>query len=608
MRSTQKPESLQRPLEAAARALSKRPGVALKLRGNEPLPELNSSEIITLHSPSSRESKEALAQLRGEADLAALGLRFHSKKTHAGLRPKSLKAAAIFDALERTRIEVLGSENWHGVRGNLIKRMENYCKSQGYDRMPELFDPPLADIISLILRERILGIKAPASIANIVGLWRGKLELSIGNMLNKLPEQINDQKQYGKLVNDIIDELAIAGKQKGNESASPDQDSDSKNQEPEETDENSNAENEQNETAENVSGMGTGESTIKDFLPSDDIPPDDAEKIQGDFSNTSQNKKHSATDFESLHTHGYHAFTKQFDEVIEADKLATTEEMTRLRMLLDQKLVNLHSVTSKLASRLQRLLFARQARTFEYELEEGEIDGKRLSRLIINPAYQYFYKQEKDTDFRDTVVTLLIDNSGSMRGRPITVAAICADILARTLERCGVKVEILGFTTRDWKGGQARKLWLEQDRPMNPGRLNDLRHIIYKSADQRWQKAKKNMGLMLKDGILKENIDGEAILWAHQRLLTRPEQRRILMVISDGAPVDDSTLSSNNGTYLDKHLGQVINAIESNSDVELLAIGIGHDVTRYYKRAVTISDVSQLGDVMAKELVKLFKD
>ncbi len=354
---------------------------------------------------------------------------------------------------------------------------------------------------------------------------------------------------------------------------------------------------------ETLSGSGETE-TMFTGVTSTDAPPNAAEQIQYDAPAQPSNIR--PPDFNAVLNAGYHAFTTQFDEIIEADKLATTEEMVRLRQLLDQKLIHLHSVTGKLANRLQRLLLARQARIFEYEMEEGILDGRRLSNIIINPAYQNIYKQEKETDFRDTVVSLLIDNSGSMRGRPITVAALCADILARTLERCGVRVEILGFTTRDWKGGQSRKLWLERERPVNPGRLNDLRHIIYKSADQRWQKARRSIGLMLKDGILKENIDGEAIVWAHSRLLARPEQRRILMVISDGAPVDDSTLSSNNGSYLDRHLWQVINAIETNSDVELLAIGIGHDVTRYYKRAVTISDVNQLGDVMAKELVKLF--
>jgi cobaltochelatase CobT len=350
--------------------------------------------------------------------------------------------------------------------------------------------------------------------------------------------------------------------------------------------------------------MDKSETAFSGVTSDDAPPPDAARQVWHDAPAQPSNIR--PPDFEALLTAGYHSFTTQFDEVIEADKLASPEELARLRQLLDQKLVHLHSVTGKLASRLQRLLLARQARIFEYEMEEGLLDARKLSHVIIRPDYRNIYKQEKETDFRDTVVTLLIDNSGSMRGRPVTVAALCADILARTLERCGVRVEILGFTTRDWKGGRGRKLWLERDRPVNPGRLNDLRHIVYKSADQRWQKARRNIGLMLKDGILKENIDGEAIVWAHGRLLARPEQRRILMIISDGAPVDDSTLSSNNGGYLDRHLRQVIHAIENNSDVELLAIGIGHDVTRYYKRAVTISDVSRLGDVMAKELVKLF--
>ena len=580
--------TLHKRLEATARALAKKSGVSVRLQGNQAPSALNTSETISLPQPGGKMGRNALASLRGEADLAALALRYHAPATHAGLRPVSQNAAAVFDVLERTRIELFGSQKWNGVQANLAERADKQAGGE------------LADILALVLRQQVLGIKPPKRMAQAVEFWRNHVGNKIVEMLAGLADHIHDQKAYGITVNHILKVLELAGKQQGREEKA-EEDSDTGGNETESDHEDSRGE--EQSTLETIAGPGGSETTFT-AATSGDAPPDTTEQVQYDAPAQPSNIR--PPDFETLLNSGYHAFATQFDEIIEADKLATPEEMSRLRQLLDQKLVHLHSVTGKLANRLQRLLLARQARIFEYDMEEGVLDGRRLSNIIINPGYPNIYKQEKETDFRDTIVSLLIDNSGSMRGRPITVAAICADILARTLERCGVRVEILGFTTRDWKGGQSRKLWLERDRPMHPGRLNDLRHIIYKSADQRWQKSRRNIGLMLKDGILKENIDGEAIIWAHSRLLARPEQRRMLMAISDGAPVDDSTLSSNNGSYLDRHLWQVIHAIENNSDVELLAIGIGHDVTRYYKRAVTISDVNQLGDVMAKELVKLF--
>lgn len=580
--------SLNKRLESAARALAKRPGITVKLSGNETPAELNESEIITLPN------NDNIALLRGEADLAALSLRYHEPAIHVGLRPALTNEAAIFDTLERTRIEIIGSLNWQGVRHNLATRIDNNC------RVSEI-----ADILSLILREKALGIKPPANMRHVVSAWEKRLSGKVEKILASLCGHIHDQEKYALAVNNILKILDFLGNQKGEQEAKPEDGSGKQGQMQAENN-NDNGKEEQPEP-ESISSAGAGgEEAFTTASVIHENPPDDAQQVEYD----SQSYQHNSAppDFNTLLNEGYHRFTTSFDEVVEADKLASPEEIIRLRLQLDQKLSFLHSVTSKLAGRLQRLLLAKQARVFEYDLEDGIIDANRLARIIVNPDYQYIYKRDKDTDFRDTVVTLLIDNSGSMRGRPITVAALCADILARTLERCGVKVEILGFTTRDWKGGQSRKLWLEHNRPANPGRLNDLRHIIYKSADMRWQKARRNIGVMLKDGILKENIDAEAIIWAHQRLIARPEQRRILMVISDGAPVDDSTLSSNNGSYLEHHLWQVINTIEEKSDVELLAIGIGHDVTRYYKRAVTISDVSQLGDVMARELVRLFMD
>lgn len=597
-----------KPIEAAARALAAKPRVSVRFRSNEASPLLNSEEAIVVPIPASALDADTLRLLRGEIDLAALALRYHKPQTHAKLRPSTIKASAMFDALERTRIELLGSQHWQGVQANLAKRMEHYCEAQGYSHMPERADPPMADILALMLRQRVLNIAPPESTKRIVELWRRWVETAAGDTLDALAQHIENQQQYGELLQSLIRTLEKAGKEEGTEDARLKKDET-------QAEENTEAEEEPNDNdndappAQSMAGDSDGNSEMMGAEHSAEAPPDDATQIEGQSLARNERLQPNSIDFNSLaRTPHYHPFTTQFDEIVDADKLATPEEMTRLRELLDQKLVRLHSVTAKLASRLQRLLLARQMHAWDYELEEGIIDSSRLSRAIVNPNYPYLYKQEKQTEFRDTIVTLLLDNSGSMRGRPVTVAALCADILARTLERCGVKVEILGFTTRDWKGGQSRRVWVEQGRPAEPGRLNDLRHIIYKSADTRWQKARRNLGLMLKDGILKENIDGEAVLWAHQRLLARPEERRILMVISDGAPVDDSTLSANAGIYLDQHLRQVIHSIETYSDVELLAIGIGHDVTRYYTRAVTISDVEQLGDVMARELVKLFKD
>ena len=600
-------DTLHKPLEAAARALARRREVSVRFRSNEPLPPINTSNTIALPMPESELAPKALQLLRGEIDLAALSLRYHNPALHTALRPKTLKAAAMFDTLERTRIELLGSQEFAGVQANLSQRMEDYCERQGYARMPERADPPMADILALLLREKTLTLAPPDSTARIVDLWRRWVTTAAGDTLNALSTELSDQKRYGETLKTLIETLERNAREEGIEEARlAKEETDTS---PEAGDEQSESNNDEAPATQSVAGDSADITDMASAVHSSEAPPEDAVPMPGDAPARNERNIPNTGDFESLADNPhYHPFTTRFDEIIEAEKLATAEEMIRLRAQLDQKLLHLHSVTSKLASRLQRLLLARQMHAWEYELEEGVIDGKRLSRAIVNPNYPYLFKQEKQADFRDTVVSLLLDNSGSMRGRPITVAALCADILARTLERCGVKVEILGFTTRDWKGGQSRRLWTEQGRSPTPGRLNDLRHIVYKSADQRWQKARRSLGLMLKDGILKENIDGEGVLWAHQRLLARPEQRRILMVISDGAPVDDSTLSVNPGTYLDQHLRQVIHAIETYSDVELLAIGIGHDVTRYYNRAVTISDVEQLGDVMAKELVKLFKE
>jgi len=594
-------------LEATARALAKKPNLSLKTGSNLPVDYLSHSEEIALSS-FGEITKEKRTQLRGEADMAALSLRFHNPKIHTKMRPSAPQAAEIFDALERTRIEIKGSEHWQGVRGNLHELMEQYCKNQGYDNLTGRAEPPIADLLAFMLREEVLGIKPPQAIAGLVDKWRESLGIMAGRMLSQLPEYIENQTQFAKKINEIIKTIPLKKSDEDSNQAGEESKGEAI-ENPESSEEQHESESDESSAdseSQTMPSEGEGSQAEEGFAYEEDATTQN-NNLQNEFAKEARNISGKGDFASLLDNKEYHIFTRQFDEIVDAEKLASVEEATRLRQTLDQKLITLHKVTAKLVSRLQHLFLARQARIFEYRMEEGIIDSKSLVPLVIDPNFQSIYKKEKETDYLDTVVTLLIDNSGSMRGRPITVAALCADILSRTLERCGVKVEVLGFTTRDWKGGQSRKLWLEKGRTLDAGRLNDIRHIVYKSANTRWQKARRNLGIMLKEGILKENIDGEAILWANNRLLARPEQRRILMVISDGAPVDDSTLSSNNGGYLDRHLVRVIKAIETYSPVELVAIGIGHDVTRYYKQAVTISDVNQLGDVMAKELVRIFK-
>lgn len=550
---------------------------------------------------------QALHELRGEADLAALALRVHDAKTHRKGRPLNEKAAAIFDALELVRVEHAGARYMAGARHNMQARFEHWCDIQGFDRISERADPPLADILAAMLRKQLTGADIPAPLQNLTQLWAPMIEEKAGRSLAELAKGEADQAAFAKAVYTLLQELGIEeggrGAPKGDPRPGKGQKDAEGEQESEQEDESESLPMQATQSPAEVSEEEGQEQKIPMPAELDDLPEGEEENEQPEaVPNWEKPEKGGMrSDF-------YRVYTREFDQIIMAHELASNEELQRLRDQLDHKLMQFHGVTSRLASRLQRLLMARRLRHWEFEQEEGLIDAARLSQVVISPDFPYYYKQERDTDFRDTVVTLLLDNSGSMRGRPITTAALSADILARTLERCGVKVEILGFTTRDWKGGAARKKWVASGSPAHPGRLNDLRHIIYKSADQRWQRGRRNLGLMLKDGILKENIDGEAVLWAHERLIARPEDRKILMVISDGAPVDDSTLSVNNGAYLDAHLREVIAHIEGVSPVELLAIGIGHDVTRYYSRAVTISDVAELGDTMVRELTDLFSD
>ena len=550
---------------------------------------------------------EDAALVRGEADSAALRLRHHDGSLDANLRPRSQEAREIFDAVEQARCEALGMRRMCGVAHNLDAALEEQYRVRGLNRAQSREDVPLAEALRLMAREAMTGVPLPASTRSAVDLWRPVLGSEILQDIKELGRRAGDQALFAEKVRDMLQHLDIdIGLEDELE-----QDDDQQQQNEESDQDNSGTQTDGDESAETPTTLD-GEDSEGD--QSDAADPQAAEADSEMMEGEGEDDPGRPGQLPELFGHNnqanapYHAFTTDFDETIEAEELCDPDELTRLRQLLDQQLAHLQGVIARLANRLQRRLLAMQTRAWDFNLEEGMLDTARLARVIVNPMHSLSYKMERDTEFRDTVVSLLIDNSGSMRGRPITVAAMSADILARTLERCGVKVEILGFTTRMWKGGQARERWIGAGKPPNPGRLNDLRHIVYKGADAPWRRARKNLGLMLREGILKENIDGEALLWAHNRLIGRPEQRRILMVISDGAPVDDSTLSVNPGNYLERHLREVIAYIENRSPVELLAIGIGHDVTRYYRRAVTIVDAEQLGGTVMEKLAELFEE
>ena len=551
---------------------------------------------------------EDAALVRGEADAAALRLRHHDGGLHAHTRPRSQEAREIFDAVEQARCEALGMRRMCGVAQNLDAALEEQYRVRGLSRAQTREDVPLSEALRLLAREAMSGSPVPAAAKGVVDLWRPILGKEILQDIKELGQRADDQALFAEKVRDMLQHLDI---DIGLEDELDQEDDDQEQQQEESEQDDSGTQTDGDESAETPTTMD-GEDSEGD--QSENAEPQAAETESEMMEGEGEEEPGRPGQLPELFGHNardnepYHAFTTDFDETIEAEELCDPDELTRLRQLLDQQLAHLQGVIARLANRLQRRLLAMQTRAWDFNLDEGLLDTARLARVIVNPMHSLTYKQERDTEFRDTVVTLLIDNSGSMRGRPITVAAMSADILARTLERCGVKVEILGFTTRMWKGGQARERWIGAGKPPNPGRLNDLRHIVYKAADAPWRRARKNLGLMLREGILKENIDGEALLWAHNRLIGRPEQRRILMVISDGAPVDDSTLSVNPGNYLERHLRDVISYIENRSPVELLAIGIGHDVTRYYRRAVTIVDAEQLGGTVMEKLAELFEE
>ena len=569
-------------------------------------PEID-GKLVQLPEPSRVPSAREIAVVRGWADSLALTAACHDPRLHARLAPKSGPARAVFEAVERARIEALGANRMSGMAANLSARVEDQYGHGRYAEITERADAPLEDALSLIVRERLTGAAPPDTAKAMVELWRPWIEERAGRTLSKLDKLAEDQATFGRSLRDLLKSLNVSEELSDGEREEGEDDEQDPESGEQESQDNSDGQEPQDQDSEDQRGEGEeGEST--DQAQDAEADQFDADADSDEMADAREPWRPNFNVLDNPEAFGYKIFNRAHDEEIAAENLSTPDELERLRSFLDKELRNLQGAVARLANRLQRKLLAQQNRAWDFDLEEGTLDVARLTRVIIDPLHPLSFKLERDADFRDTVVTLLLDNSGSMRGRPIMVAACCADILARTLERCGVKVEILGFTTRAWKGGQAREAWLAAGKPANPGRLNDLRHIIYKPADAPWRRAKRSLALMMREGLLKENIDGEALAWAHRRLQARPERRRILMMISDGAPVDDSTLSVNTGSYLELHLRQVIEEIETRSSVELIAIGIGHDVTRYYRRAVTITDPSELAGAMTDKLVELFEE
>ena len=548
---------------------------------------------LNLPEVASLKKLQDFTNLRAFADSEALKIKYTDKKIYLENEPRGVMSKALYAIAEKIRYEKIGSDKLKGVKNNITQCYENKFKDKKIEEIKTEADVPITEAFELYLRSHFFRIKQNHTTKKVLSYWKDLFDKNLKQRLKELNNCIENQNKFNQLVADLIDNLDF-------------EDSDSKEKE------------EKKETTKEDSSQSEKSNKEDDLSQKEDDQSSDSDLnvFENSLESSNENQDFNQKEVEGysglvkkkLFKEKYKVFTNKYDEVKNAEELENDDEITRLRKNLDQQLTNLQSLVAKLANKLQRQLLAKQNRSWEFDLEEGMLDTSKLSRVIINPLHPLSYKMEKEIEFQDTIVTLLIDNSGSMRGRPISVAAICADILSRTLERCSVKVEILGFTTKNWKGGKSREKWNLENKPANPGRLNDLRHIIYKSADKPWRQSKKNLGLMLKEGLLKENIDGEALLWAFKRIATRKEERKILMIISDGAPVDDSTLSVNSGDYLEKHLKHTVKWIEENSNVEILAVGIGHDVTRYYNKAIKIADVQELGDVMINQLSKLFSE
>lgn len=569
------------------------------------------ADRVRLPDLSKRPTLQELSVTRGIGDAMALRLACHDAKVHNAMAPGGADARAIFDVVEQARVESIGALRMAGVAKNLANmHAEKYAKAN-FAGILAKEDAPVGEALAMLVREKLTGEVPPPSAGQVLDYWRPFFDEKIGGEFADLQAVIEDQQAFSKVVRHMLASMGMAEDM-------GDQDNDPEQSEEQSDDDQPQSDDQTEETMEEDAGSDAAaaeesEASQEEMQDGEmdgaEVSDEEMNDDSDDDSDTPGETRRPQTPFDDFNEKvDYKVFTQDFDEMIAAEELCDEAELERLRALLDKQLSHLQGAVGRLANRLQRRLMAQQNRSWDFDLEEGYLDPARLSRLVIDPMQPLSFKRERDTKFRDTVVTLVIDNSGSMRGRPITVAATCADILARTLERCGVSVEILGFTTKAWKGGQSREKWLADGKPANPGRLNDLRHIIYKSADAPYRRSRRNLGLMMREGLLKENIDGEALIWAHNRILARPEQRRIMMMISDGAPVDDSTLSVNPGNYLERHLRAVIEQIETRSPVELLAIGIGHDVTRYYRRAVTIVDADELAGAMTEQLAALFEE
>jgi cobaltochelatase CobT len=591
-------------LTGAARAIGHDPEADVSWTADAPALQ---GKSLRVPMPGRSLPRDQAQEARGFADSFALKLRHHDEALHRRTMPAEPGARAAFDAIERVRYEALGENNYAGMRGNLASATEQRTAGDAIVRATSADEVPLQTALSLMLREQLTGQPIPSAAREGVELVREFIESRIGDDFERLALTLDDQQAFQSLAMDMLRHLELVEAEPLDRDDGDDEDSEDdagkENDGSEEDDDGGNELRQEQVAGESGEGEGDEESTEEIEQEQDMKEGDPGDEGEDGMMPIRANRPWT----ELPETFDYKVFTEEFDEVVEATELCDFEELDRLRAYLDSQLTGLQGIVTRLANRLQRRLMAQQNRSWDFDQEEGLLDAARLARVVVSPGHSLSYKVERDVEFKDTVVTLLIDNSGSMRGRPISIAAISADILARTLERCGVKVEILGFTTRAWKGGQSREKWLQGGKPAQPGRLNDLRHIIYKQADEPMRRARKSLGLMMREGLLKENIDGEALIWAHNRLLARPEDRRILMVISDGAPVDDSTLSVNSAGYLETHLRKVIEWIEKQSPVQLVAIGIGHDVTRYYKRAVTIMDVEQLGGTIIEQLAGLFE-
>ena len=554
---------------------------------------LNLPEVINLRN------LQDFTNLRAFADSEALKIKYMDKKIYLENEPKGAMAKVLYAIAEKIRYEKIGSDKLKGIKNNITQCYENKFKNKKIEEIKTEADVSISEAFELYLRSHFFKIKQTNITKKVLSYWKNLFDKNLKIKLKTLDNCVKNQSEFNHIVAELIDNLEFEDSDsKEKEEKSKTTNDDSLSEDRNEENDSTYAEEEKDRSDAEFNIL---DSSIDSLNEDDNLNQRETKEVRGDPSLQQRRQKNLLKD-------KYKIFTNEYDEVKEAEDLENEDEIIRLRKNLDQQLTNLQNIIAKLANKLQRQLLAKQNRSWEFDLEEGILDASKLSRVIINPLHSLSYKNEKEIEFKDTVVTLLIDNSGSMRGRPISVAAICADILSRTLERCSVKVEILGFTTKNWKGGKSREKWSSNNKPRNPGRLNDLRHIIYKAADKSWRQSKKNLGLMLKEGLLKENIDGEALLWAFKRLEKRTEERKILMIISDGAPVDDSTLSVNSGDYLEKHLKQTVKWIEENSNVEVIAVGIGHDVTRYYKKAIKIADVQELGDVMVNQLAKLFSE